>query len=170
MVFAVAVFSVAASAQDAASSSSDSDDKSVKTERRGYGRHGGMGKGKHGARGGGYMRGLRGANLTDAQKEQLRVIHAANRPDQATMEEMRTLKEAKRGGTLTADQKEKFKALRQQTRANHEQVRLQVLAILTPEQRQQIELKQQEMKQRREERRNQRRENRGTTTDTPTDN
>jgi Spy/CpxP family protein refolding chaperone len=64
-----------------------------------------------------------------------------------------------------------MKTLRQQSRAKREQVHAQVLAILTPEQRQQIEAKRQEMEQRRQERRTQRRENRNDgSTDKPTDN
>src|SRR5829696_1603481 len=133
MMFAFAAFSVAVSAQDATKDG----DKSDKTEHRG-GRHGGFGKGMRGGPGGG-MRELRGITLTDAQKEQLRTIHEANKPDQATMEEMKSFMEARRAGTLTDEQKERMKTLRDQSRVKHEQVEAQVLAILTPEQRAQVE-------------------------------
>jgi protein CpxP len=164
MVFAFAAFSVAVSAQDAAKVG----DKTDKMEHRGGGRHGGFGKGMRGGHGG-MMGELRGINLTDAQKEQLRTIHEANKPDLAVMEQMKSLMEARRAGTLTDDQKQQMKTLREQQRAKHEQVRAQVLAILTPEQLQQVEAKRQEMQQRREERRQQRREGR-TDAAKPTDN
>ena len=162
MMFAFAAFSVAVSAQDVTTSKDNAD----KSEHRG-GRHGGFGKGMRGGHGG--MRELRGITLTDAQKEQLRTIHEANKPDQATMEEMRSFMEARRAGTLTDAQKDRMKTLREQARAKHEQVEAQVLAILTPEQRAQVETNRQQQKQRWEERRNQRREGK-TDADKPTDN
>jgi len=72
------------------------------------------------------------------------------------MEEMKTLRQAKREGTLTADQQERIKSLRQQQRAKHDTVRQQVLAVLTPEQLQQIETNKAEWQKRREERKLQR--------------
>ena len=164
MVFAFAAFSVAVSAQD----TTKDGDKSDKMEHRGGGRHGGFGKGMHGGPRGGFMRELRGITLTDAQKEQLRTIHEANKPDQATMEEMKSFMEARRAGTLTDAQKDRMKTLREQSRAKHAQVEAQVLAILTPEQRAQVETNRQQQKQRWEERRNQRREGK-TDADKPTD-
>ena len=113
-------------------------------------------------RGGGMMRGLRELNLTDAQKAQIKTIMDANRPDQATMEEMKTLHDAKRSGTLTADQQERFKTLRQQSREKGEAVHQQILAVLTPEQLQQFEAKKAEMKQKWEERKQMRQQNQQT--------
>ena len=164
MMFAFAAFSVAVSAQDATKDG----EKSDKMEHRGGGRHGGLGKGMRGGHGG-MMGELRGITLTDAQKEQLRTIHEANKPDQATMDEMRSFGEARRAGTLTDAQKDRMKTLRQQMGAKHEQVKAQVLAILTPEQRAQVETNRQQRKQRWEERRNQRREGK-TDAVKPTDN
>src|SRR6476661_7347700 len=120
MMFAFAAFSVAVSAQDATKDA----DKSDKMEHHGGGRHGGFGKGMRGGRG--MMGELRGIALTDAQKEQLRTIHEANKPDQATMEEMKSLMEARRSGTLTDAQKDRMKILHEQSRAKHEQVQSQV--------------------------------------------
>jgi Spy/CpxP family protein refolding chaperone len=77
--------------------------------------------------------------------------------------------EARRAGTLTDAQKHQMKTFREQQRAKHEQVRAQVLAILTPEQLQQVEAKRQERQQLREERRNLRREGKTDATK-PTDN
>lgn len=162
MMFALAALSVSAAAQATAvppASGTAMDDKM-----EGRGGHNGFGKGMRG--GGRYMRELRGVNLTDAQKEQLRTIFEANKPDQATMEEMRSLMEARRAGTATAEQTERMKTLKRQGRAKREQIQVQVFAILTPEQRQQVEKNREESKQRREERR----KNKANDTDKPTDN
>ncbi len=165
ILFAFASFSVAVSAQNSPQTTKVEKETSEKMEHHG-GRHG-RGEGMRGDHdGAGFMRELRGINLTDAQKAQLRTIHEANKPDQATMAEMKSLMEARRSGSLTDAQKDRMKTLHRQARAHREQVQAQVLAILTPEQRQQVEAKRQEMKQRREERR----ENRKTGTDKPTDN
>ena len=79
----------------------------------------------------------------------------ANRPDQLLMNEMRTLHQAKRDGTLTADQQARFQTLRQQAREKGESVHKQILAILTPEQLQQLEQKKAEMQKRRRQMRQQ---------------
>jgi len=160
MAFALFAFSTFVSAQETPKTDSDNTQKQEKREWR-KGKRDGMGKGfRRGGRGGGFMRGLRGIELTDAQKEQIRTIMEANRPDQTSMEEFKTLHQAKRDGTITAEQKERLKTLRQQSFEKQQAVHNQVLAILTPEQRQQIEQRKAEMKQRREERRQQRKENR----------
>ncbi len=162
--FAVVSFSAFASAQDSTNQTQDSMQKQEKRERRGYGkrgegRMGKEGRGKHhGGRMG--MRHLRELNLTDAQKLQVRDIMKANRASNPEIfQEMRTLSEARRSGTITADQTDRLKAIKQQMRQNAEQTHNQVLAILTAEQRTQLEqLKQQkreQKKERREMRRNQ---------------
>lgn len=147
---AIAAFGTFAAAQDSTAPQADDKQKSERFERRASGKrgiHGGKFGGRHG------FRGLRGIELSEAQREQIRVIRENNKPDQAVMDEMRTLFEAKRSGTLTAEQKERFKSLRQQSRAKGESIRAQIEAILTPEQKQQIEQRKQEMQKRREERR-----------------
>ena len=152
MAFALFAFSTFAAAQETPKTDSDN------TQKREWrkGKRDGMGKGfRRGGRGG-FLRELRGIELTDAQKEQVRTIMEANRPDQTTMEEMKTLHQAKREGTLTADQQERIKSLRQQQKAKHDTVRQQVLAVLTPEQLQQIETNKAEWQKRREERKLQR--------------
>jgi Spy/CpxP family protein refolding chaperone len=141
----------------------DSDNTQKREWRKGK-RDGFGGKGFH--RGGGGLRGLRDLNLTDAQKEQIRTIMEANRPNQNSFEEMKALRDATRDGTLTDAQKDQLKSLREARRAQSENVRAQVLAILTPEQRQQLEAKKAEMQQRREERRQERRERRQQTPQT----
>ncbi len=97
---------------------------------------------------------LEGLNLTDTQKEQLRNLRTGNRPNNATRQEMRELKEAKRNGTLTAAQENQLKLFKQQKKAESEQRHQQILAILTPEQRRQLEQnkaqRKEQMKQRRQ--------------------
>ena len=119
-------------------------------------RKGGEGfRGMRGGRDGGFM--FRDLNLTDAQKAQIKTIMDANKPTEAEMQQMKSLMEArKNGGTLTDDQKAQFKAFRQQRQVKQQAVHQQILAILTPEQKQQLEQKQQERRQRMQERRQQR--------------
>jgi protein CpxP len=150
---AAGTFAVAGSAQ---TTEEKSVEKTEKHERRGM-RHGeGFGKGEHRGKFGRGMRGLRGIELTEEQKTAIKAIHDANRPDEATREEMKTIMQARRGGTITPEQTERAKQLRAQAREKHEGVQLQIQNILTPAQRQQIETKKAEMKQRREQMREQR--------------
>jgi protein CpxP len=146
LAVAVGAFGTMASAQD--TPQKDQTQKQEKPEgRRGMHKMGEFGQGgEH--RGG--MFGLRSLDLTDAQKQQIKAIMETNRPDQATMDEMRTLSQAKRDGSITADQQARLTQLRTDMRTHRELVHQQVLAILTPEQKQQLEQKQQEMKARRE--------------------
>jgi len=153
LAFAVFAFSTFVSAQETTKTDTDTTQKQEKREWR-KGKRDGMGKGfrRGGGMRGGLMRGFRDLNLTDAQKQQIKTIMETNRPDQATMEEMKTLRQAKRDGTLTADQQERMKTLKQQAKDKGQAVHQQVLAVLTPEQLQQLETKKAEMKQKREER------------------
>ncbi len=158
LAFAVTAFAVVGLAQDAAKTQEDNTQK-LEKHRDGSGRHGKRGgHGRHGGMRGG-MFGLRGIELTDAQKEQMRAIHAANKPTEAQMAEFKAMKEArKNGGEITEAQRAEMKARREQMRAKHESVRAQVLAILTPEQRTQYETNKVEMEKRREEHRQNRQE------------
>ena len=130
--------------------------------------HDGMRGERMGRRGGPGGFELRGINLTDAQKDQIHQIHEANKPSQAQIDEMRTLREAKKNGTLTADQQARLQALRTEGKQKAESIHSQILAILTAEQKAQIETRRQEMRQRMEQRRQQRQQNRSrdTTKDT----
>ncbi len=149
LAVAIGGFAIAGSAQ----TTTDSGDKAVKTERQSKG----WGKGKRGGKGG--MRGkrggmgFRGIELTDAQKAQMKAIRQANMPDSALREEMKTIMQARRAGTITEDQKLRMETLRSQMKANREVVRLQMEAILTPEQKAKLEAKKLEMQQRMQERR-----------------
>jgi periplasmic protein CpxP/Spy len=176
----IAIFSMAGFAQDpkpATTTTDKTDNDGTKTERpfRGEGRKfeghrfGREGFG-HGHRGGGMMRGLRGIELTDAQKTQIHSIMEANKPDHTNMEEFRTLAMAKHDGTITAEQQARLTVLKTEAREKGRAVHEQIMGILTPEQKQQIETRKQEMKQRMEERRKewqQRKEKPAATTEKP---
>lgn len=157
----VGSFAIVASAQDTKTETPKAD-TTKKTRPDGWvgdgvrkDRPGRDGFGRHGK-----MRGLAGIELTEAQKDQIKQIHEANRPDAAVVEELKAIHEARRAGTLTEDQKNRVKALREQMRTKGESVRQQVLAVLTAEQRQQLETRKAEMQKRREERREQMRQKR----------
>ena len=149
-------FSAIGMAQDA-TTSTPSTDKAEKVYK-----YGGVGKRGHGGRHSGQgrmgkeMRMLRGIELTEDQRTQLRTIMEANRPAPEVMADIRTLAIAKRDGTITADQQERLTVLKQQGKEKARSIKEQVKAILTPEQKTQIEAKKTEMKQRMIERRQQR--------------
>ena len=168
LAFAIVAFATFVSAQDAVKTG---EDNTQKLEKHRDGRHGGRGYGRHdGMRGG--MFGLRGIELTDAQKEQIRQIYEANKPSEAQMAEMRAFKEARKSGAeITEAQRAQMKAYHEQKRAKHESMKAQVLAILTPEQRQQLDAQKAEREKQRELRR-QEREQRKAARDAakPTDN
>ena len=163
---AVSAFAFAASAQDTKVAPRDGGQRGAQKEMH----HGRPGEGQFGRHGGPGAFGLRGIELTDAQKEQIRQIHEANKPSQAQMDEMRTLFEAKRNGTITAEQQARLQAIRAEGESKGRSVHDQVLAILTPEQKAQLEQRKQEMRQQMEQRRQQRDLNRpkDTTTKEPT--
>jgi len=166
---AIAAFSTFAAAQDSSSSSTSTSTDAPRQERPdGFRRHGGHGKGMRDGRGG-MMGGFRDLNLTDAQKQQIQSIMAANRPDQSSFGEMKTLMDAKRSGTLTAEQQDRLKAIRHEGRAKNQQVHEQVMAVLTEEQRTQLAQKQKERQERREQFR-QNRQQKSPVTDAPQSN
>ena len=151
-MFAIGAFSVFATAQTSETPSGDAN-KAEKHERKGFGKRGGkMGRGgMRGHRGGG-MGFLRGIELTDAQKEQIKTIRQANKQDQGNSDLMKSIRETrKNGGTITEDQKAQLKQLRTERRAKMESVNQQILAVLTPEQKTQLETRKAEMQKRREE-------------------
>ncbi len=146
---AAGTFAVASFAQST-ETPTEGVNKAEKLERKGYS------KGKHGDKYGRGMRGLHGIELSEEQKTAIKAIHDANRPDEATRAELKTIMQARQNGTLTPEQTERAKQLRVQSREKAEGVQLQIQNILTPEQRTQLETKKQEMKQQRDERRKQR--------------
>ena len=155
--FAVVSFSAFASAQTDTMNGQpqDSTQRQEKRERKGFGKHGERGGRHHGGKMG--MRGLSQLNLSDAQKQQIRTIMEANRGEgknSANFQEMRQLMQAKRDGTITVEQQQTLKNFKQQMRQNAEATHEQVLAVLTAEQRAQLE----QIKQQRREQKKQRRE------------
>lgn len=119
-------------------------------EGRGMGKHqrhkgeGHKGKGREGMGG---LRLMRELDLTDAQKQQARVIkerYAASTKTQR--EELRQLHEQKKQGTLPADAKTKAEALRTQLTESNKNMRSELFAILTPEQRTKFETLEKERK------------------------
>jgi Spy/CpxP family protein refolding chaperone len=118
---------------------------------------GGMGPGQFGRgqfgprRGGpGMHRGMnfRGLNLTDAQKLQIQSIMAANKPSQEGREEIRSLQMAKRAGLLTTAQQERLTAIQAARQEKGRGVHEQILGILTPEQKAQIDQRKKQMQDR----------------------
>ncbi len=78
--------------------------------------------------------------LTDAQKEQLRAIHQRQfESTKSLREELFTLREKRRAGTLTEDDGVRARTLHQEMRASMETVKNEVESILTPAQRAKVE-------------------------------
>lgn len=99
---------------------------------------------------------LHGLDLTDEQKAQIKTIRQTYPPDPQVQQELRTLIQAQRSGTITPEQQERLQALRTQEQQRFETVRTQVESVLTPEQLEKVERR----RERREERNERRRENR----------
>jgi Spy/CpxP family protein refolding chaperone len=121
------------------------------------GKDGFAGHGRMGMRMG-RIAGLHGIALTDAQKEQIKSIHEANKPNGAYRDELKAIMEARKAGTLTEAQKVRAKAIHQEMTANRQKVHDQIQSILTAEQKAQIQERMNQMKQRREEFRQNRQE------------
>lgn len=157
---AIFAFSTFTFAQDSKATTpapdKDKAERPFKGEGRGSGKHGDHGRGFMGHRHGGMMRMMHDLNLTEGQKTQIHSIMEANKPDQATRDEMRALFEAKRNGTLTADRQARMDTLKQQMRDKAKGIHEQMMNVLTSEQKAQLEQKKAEMKQRHEEFRKQR--------------
>jgi Spy/CpxP family protein refolding chaperone len=150
LALAVGTFSTFVAAQDnSATTQTDSTKKERKFERRGNGMRldKGMRGGKRGDRM--LMGAFRNLNLTDAQKEQIKTIHETNRPTQAQHEEMRALAQKRRDGSITEQDQARLKEIRNQMRASAEQTHKAVLAVLTAEQRTQLEQIKSEKRERR---------------------
>ncbi|MBA4122747.1 MAG: hypothetical protein H0X72_09840 [Acidobacteria bacterium] len=121
--------------------------------KRGFGRKG-MRGGKHDGDDRMLMRSLGQLNLLDAQKEQTRGIFENFKTSTETRrEEMRGLAMKKRDGIITTEESARFKEIRTQLKTSGEQMRNSVLAILTAEQRTQLDQIKEEMNKKRMERR-----------------
>ncbi|HVF50054.1 MAG TPA: Spy/CpxP family protein refolding chaperone [Pyrinomonadaceae bacterium] len=101
-------------------------------------------------------------NLDDAQKQQIQAIRERFKAgSQAKREEMRGLVEQRRSGaTLTAEQLARAGALRAEFRESRQRLRDEIVAVLTPGQRTQLEQLKQERKARRQQMRERFRERR----------
>ena len=147
VAIAISAFATFSFAQDTKSAMPS--DKAGKVKRDGHGlgrmgRHGGGDKmkGRHGR-----MHGLRGIDLTDAQKQQIRVIRENNKPDASVLAEMKAIRESRMAGTpITDAQKTRIKAIRDARRGKGDNVRAQMEAVLTADQRATIEKRKSEMK------------------------
>ncbi len=162
LALAVGTFSTFVAAQDSSTTNqTDSTRKERKFERRAGGEGWRGGKGMRGGKHGSdrmMMGALRRLNLTDAQKAQVKTIFESNKPNQAQREEMRGLVQKKRDGSITEQEQARFKEIKTQMRASAEQTHNTVLAILTAEQRTQLDQMKQEMRQRREQRKEMRKD------------
>jgi len=125
-------------------------------------REGRMGGRRDGERGGGggrkggmEHRALQRLNLSDAQRGQLREIEARYGQGFKTQrQELRQLMELRQqGATLTPEQQQRAQQLRGELRDNGERMHAEILALLTPEQRDQLKRMREEGEARRKERR-----------------
>lgn len=92
---------------------------------------------RHGAMG---MGGVRQLNLTEQQRTQLRsIIQSQFQSTQSQRQELRQLMEKSRTGTLTDTETARAQELRQQLRQSRQSVHTQMMALLTPEQKAQLE-------------------------------
>ena len=92
----------------------------------------------------GRMPGLFGAfrqlNLTDQQRQQVRsIMQTQFQSTQSQRQELGQLMQKRRAGTLTADDEARLKALHMQLRQAEQGVHAQLLAVLTPEQKTQLQ-------------------------------
>jgi Spy/CpxP family protein refolding chaperone len=84
----------------------------------------------------GELRGLRQLNLTDQQRQQARSIRQSfAQSTQSQRQELRQLMQQRRAGTLTADNEARAKELRRQLMQGRQNVRTQLSALLTAEQK-----------------------------------
>lgn len=157
---AALAFTTFVSAQDINTNKEDNSvQKQEMRERRG-GKRGFGGKEMRGGKHDGekkMLRGLGRLNLTDAQKEQVRGISENFRTStQPQREELRVLAMKKRDGIITDEEQARAKGLKTQLKASGEQMRDSILAILTAEQKAQLEQMKEERKARKMERREKR--------------
>ncbi|MBK7391701.1 MAG: Spy/CpxP family protein refolding chaperone [Chloracidobacterium sp.] len=184
IILGIAMFSTVSFAQDGKATTTTTTPDKVERHKgeRGFGKR--MGREGFGGRHGKmrHMMGarmlMRGIDLTDAQKAQIKAIREGNKPDAATMAELKAIHESRKAGTaLTVEQQNRMKAFREQRQAKMKAAHEQILNVLTVEQKAKIETRKAEMKQRFAERKlkfEERRKERGTkpatTTDKPKDN
>lgn len=144
-------FAVAAQAQEVKQDPPTPPSPEKRTDkpfRKGFGGPEGFRRGRmHGRRMAG-IRAFRGLNLSEEQRQQIRSIMQANRPSPEQLERVRLLIAAKRNGTITPEQQEELRQIRESAKERARSVHTQIQAILTEEQRAEIERRKQEMRER----------------------
>jgi len=165
MVFAVGTFAFAQETTTKQDDSSKQDSTKVEKGFRHPGgpdgpdgfRHGGFGKGfghKGGMHGGMMRGGFAKLNLTEGQKSQLKTLRESFHTNtEAQRKEMFTLFGQKHDGTLSAEGEARMKELRDQLKSAGQGFHANMLGVLTPEQKTQLETMKQEFRQKMEERR-----------------
>lgn len=137
-----------------------SDAPSAEQQQRRMGRRGFRGD-RMGRRGGGHrLHGLRQLNLSDAQRQQIHTIRENTfERTRAQREELHQIFQQRRqGGTLTPEQEARARQLHDELQATRERVNTEILGVLTPEQRTQLEQQREQHKERRKERLERRRD------------
>jgi Spy/CpxP family protein refolding chaperone len=100
---------------------------------------------------------MRGIDLTDAQREQIRSITQRRLESTKTQrEELSKLREKRIAGTFTAEDGVRAKALHQEMRTAMDGIRTETAGVLTSEQKARIEELQKERKAKHEQRMNER--------------
>ena len=94
------------------------------------------------------MKLMKGLYLSDEQKQQIRAILEANRPSPENKERIRSLLVAKRNGSITPEQEAELRQIREAAGQRFETVQSQIQAVLTDEQKAEIERRKQEVRER----------------------
>lgn len=166
MVFAVGSFAFGQETTTTTPQDKNATQEAPKEGRKGFGhRRGGPDgfRGKHregfgggkgfGHRGGG-MHAFAKLNLSEDQKLQMKNLHESFKAGhEGSFKEMHTLMQQKRDNTLTAEGQTRLQQLKQQMKADREQLRTGMQNILTAEQKTQLETMKQERRQKMEEHR-----------------
>jgi protein CpxP len=152
LAFAVVAFSTFASAQkEGGNQTDDSTVREGKFSKRGFGKGMRGDKGMHGGKG--ILRILRGIELTEAQKTQIKSLMDTQRATfEPQREEMRNLMMKKRDGSINEAEQSRLTEMRNQMKASSEQLKISVMALLTAEQTAKLTQLEAERQQRRQER------------------
>lgn len=97
----------------------------------------------------GIMSELRGLNLTEGQRAQIKSIIESNKPSEAERTENQEIMRAIRNGTATEQQKARAKELAAKKIDDNARVRQQVRSVLTPAQLETLQKREQLKKERR---------------------
>ncbi len=171
LTIAVFAFSTFISAQDSSNKADDTPAPAVKEGKFGKRGYGEGRRGGKGMNGGNVMRQLRGLELTDAQRTQIKSLMETQRTTFAPQhEELRSLMMKKRDGSINETEQARFDQLKNELKASSEQMRIQIMALLTPEQTAKLTQMKAEREQKRQERKQQRQERKQQQGEIPKDN